>query len=263
MNKLTILSLWGLCFCLALFVFAGASDAFYLDKDRTFNLSGKLQTRASFRTADSEGFTFAQADTGDLVQHRNLLYIEAHHDLRKISWPGDFRVKYHLRARFMFEGLYDYGPSQFKDLPDDNWVKSIDNFRQDVDLWEGYADISQGPLFFRLGKQNLSWGETDVFRLLDNINPLDNTFGGPFEDLDDRRIPSPWKASGYRGVLRPKFHPLRLLEHPMPCPFHPYRSILSLMFQALFLQMNACVNRMTICPIAAGDCGFRACWETT
>jgi hypothetical protein len=41
----------------------------------------------------------------------------------------------------------------------------------------------------------VAWGETDIFRLLDQINPLDNTFGGPFEDLDDRRIPL-WMLRG-------------------------------------------------------------------
>jgi hypothetical protein len=46
-----------------------------------------------------------------------------------------------------------------------------------------------------MGRQNLAWGETDIFRLLDGINPLDNTFGGPFEDLDDRRIPL-WMLRG-------------------------------------------------------------------
>ncbi len=38
-------------------------------------------------------------------------------------------------------------------------------------------------------RQILAWGETDIFRLLDGVNHLDNSFGGPFEDLDDRRIP--------------------------------------------------------------------------
>ncbi len=52
-----------------------------------------------------------------------------------------------------------------------------------------------GPAFIRIGRQNLAWGETDIFRLLDQINPLDNTFGGPFEDLDDRRIPL-WMLRG-------------------------------------------------------------------
>jgi hypothetical protein len=35
----------------------------------------------------------------------------------------------------------------------------------------------------------LAWGETDVFRLLDNINPLDASFGGIFIALDERRVP--------------------------------------------------------------------------
>ena len=34
-----------------------------------------------------------------------------------------------------------------------------------------------------------AWGETDIFRLLDNINPLDDSFGGFFIALDERRMP--------------------------------------------------------------------------
>ena len=44
-------------------------------------------------------------------------------------------------------------------------------------------------LFLRIGRQNLSWGETDAFRLLDQINPLDASFGGFLVSLDDRRVP--------------------------------------------------------------------------
>lgn len=181
--------LFSFCFCFAVFVSAGASSAFFIDKGKTFDLSGKLQTQVSVRTEDSQGFTSPEVSSGDLVQHRNLLYIEANHDLKNLSLPGGVNLKYHLLGRVLYEGIYDYGPSQFQDLPNENWDKDIDDFNKTVDLWEGYADISRGPLFVRLGKQNLSWGETDVFRLLDNINPLDNTFGGIFEDLDDRRIP--------------------------------------------------------------------------
>ena len=69
---------------------------------------------------------------------------------------------------------------------------------------EFYFDLSRGPLFFRLGRQNLSWGETDIFRLLDNINPLDNTFGGISEELDDRRIPLWMLRGSYNlGTLGP------------------------------------------------------------
>jgi uncharacterized protein DUF1302 len=185
----------GLCCCLSVFMFAGPTSAVYLDKGNTADLSGSVEIRNSWRTEDTEGFTSPETKSGDWVQFRNLLYLELNHDLRNVKFPAEFQVKYHLLGRFLYEGIYDLGPSEFQDMPNENYVEDIDDFKWDADLWEGYADISRGPLFFRLGRQNLAWGETDVFRILDNINPLDNTYGGIFEDLDDRRIPL-WMARG-------------------------------------------------------------------
>src|SRR6185436_14471146 len=56
-------------------------------------------------------------------------------------------------------------------------------------LFQAFVDFEFGDFFFRFGRQNLVWGETDVFRLLDNINPVDNSFGGFFIDLDERLHP--------------------------------------------------------------------------
>ena len=56
-------------------------------------------------------------------------------------------------------------------------------------LFLAYLDFEKGPFFLRVGRQVLAWGETDVFRLLDNINPLDDSFGGFFIALDERRVP--------------------------------------------------------------------------
>ena len=103
-------------------------------------------------------------------------------------------MKYRIVGRFMYEAVYDVGPQAFKDVRDRD-KENIDSFKQAYDLWECYADLSKGPAFLRIGRQNLSWGETDVFRLLDMINPLDDTYGGLFEDLDDRRIPL-WMLRG-------------------------------------------------------------------
>lgn len=188
MKKIIFALLIGYCF-LMMPGFYGSAHAIWLDKGQTIWFSGELQTRLSLRTESSEGFTIPEVDQWDMVQHRNLLYAEIKHDLRKLNLPAGIDASYYLKGRLFYEGVYDYGPGQFKDLPDENYVKDIDDFKMDADLWEAYADISGGPVFLRLGRQNLSWGETDVFRLLDNINPLDNTFGGIFEDLDDRRIP--------------------------------------------------------------------------
>lgn len=167
----------------------GPAEAIWLNKEKTMELKGKLQTRLSVGTEDSEGFTQVEADAWDVVQHRNIAYIEFNHQLTNHNWSG-VSLQYHLLGRFMYEGIYDYGPENFKDLPDLIPTETdIDDFKKDADLWEAYVDISKGGLFMRIGRQNLAWGETDLFRLLDNINPLDNTYGGIFEDLDDRRIP--------------------------------------------------------------------------
>ena len=182
------------------------AEAFFVDDASTLSVSSKLQTRVTFRLQDAEenGFTYPQdTSVGDLVQWRNLALIEIDHDLANLTtelgilWPLkklEIQAKYHLVARFMYEALYDVGSQGFKDIRD-NDKENIDEFRESYDLWEAYVDLSRGPVFLRIGRQILGWGETDIFRLLDMINPLDNTFGGPFEDLDDRRIPL-WMLRG-------------------------------------------------------------------
>jgi len=56
---------------------------------------------------------------------------------------------------------------------------------------ELYLNYTKGPLFVRVGKQSISWGESDTIALLDQNNPFDLTLGAPgfFEDLDEARIP--------------------------------------------------------------------------
>ena len=200
----------GLVLAALLLVPAGGAEALFVDEESTLSFGAKLQTRVSFRLQDAEknGFTYPKdTKVGDLVQWRNLALIEIDHDLNNLTedldilWPLkklEIQTKYHIVARFMYEALYDVGSDGFKDIRD-NDKENIDNFKQAYDLWEAYADFSRGPVFIRLGRQILAWGETDIFRLLDGINPLDNTFGGPFEDLDDRRIPL-WMLRGSYNI---------------------------------------------------------------
>ncbi len=196
--------------CLVLFVLVlnVRSEAFFVDENGTLSLKAKVQTRASIRLQDADGWTYpGNTSVGNLVQWRNLALIELDHDLKELTKSLDIlvplralkiRSKYHLVGRFMYEGVYDVGPQAFRDVKDRD-KENIDSFTQQYDLWECYLDLSRGPAFVRIGRQNLAWGETDIFRLLDGINPLDNTFGGPFEDLDDRRIPL-WMLRGSYNV---------------------------------------------------------------
>ncbi len=193
----------GFCMAILLTGLTGTAEAFYIDGNRTLSFTAKAQTRATFRLQDSAGWTQPEVKVGDLVQWRNLALFEVDHDLRELTkslgilYPlkkFNIRAKYHIVGRFMYEAVYNVGPDNFRAVRD-NDKENIDNFKQSYSLWEAYIDFTRGPAFVRIGRQNLAWGETDIFRLLDNINPLDNTFGGPFEDLDDRRIPL-WMLRG-------------------------------------------------------------------
>lgn len=75
-------------------------------------------------------------------------------------------------------------------LADQELFDPRDVFAQQADPWEIYVNVQKGPVWFRIGRQALSWGETDGLRLLDVINPIDNFFGLTFdEDLDEKRVP--------------------------------------------------------------------------
>lgn len=58
-------------------------------------------------------------------------------------------------------------------------------------LREAYIDFSlaDAPLSFRVGRQQVIWGESDQFRLMDIWNPLDTTWHLQQEDWDKIRIP--------------------------------------------------------------------------
>jgi Protein of unknown function (DUF1302) len=202
---------------------APLAGAFDLDAAGTARVTGKVFTQASWRTENSDsagrdcvfamqpnthcsGFTFPDTRAGQLIQHRNLLDAEIYHDVAR--WLGGERLwldtlSYRLRVKYFYDGLYDYGPRGYSSpsshLQPDGQIDAMgaqglrENRHLDTQhdpIWNAYVDLGKDWLWFRIGRQDLSWGETDGFRLLDMIEPLDNRFGFPLvEDLDDRRIP--------------------------------------------------------------------------
>src|SRR4029453_8646386 len=166
---------------------------------------------------------------GHLRQNRYFLQLSWDHDLTRMvkhSWGliAPFRLldptslKYTLEYRFEGETLYDWGPDEYKhffadqerfrsDQPnvslgaiqstnrlDRRYIEErVDRLRRNARvrnrLFLAYLDFEKGPFFLRVGRQVLAWGEPDVFRLLDNITPLDDSFGGFFIALDERRVP--------------------------------------------------------------------------
>jgi hypothetical protein len=67
----------------------------------------------------------------------------------------------------------------------------------DSTLREAYIDLAftDAPVSLRLGRQQVIWGESDQFRLMDVINPLDTTWHLQQEEWDKLRIPL-WLIKG-------------------------------------------------------------------
>jgi len=147
---------------------------------------------------------------------------------RALGWLDPDALKYTLTYRGEGEGVYEYGPSEYSDQ-----AKKLRAVRLDLPtldlaplaslnpripeplirdrvrrlkrigeqrhrLLQAYVDYEKGRFFLRTGRQVLAWGETDIFRLLDNINPLDDSFGGFFIALDERRLPVDMMRGSYQ-----------------------------------------------------------------
>jgi len=203
-------------------------------------------------SASASTETFPSSPAGHVRQIRYFVEAELEHDLldlmEKHLGPLELlnelpvkleSLKYHLTYRGEMDGVYDYGPreyrtsDQFKNVdvvpfipgtttpllpagfptPADELKAQIIGEKRrhlrDVAvlrnrLFEAYGELQVGKLFVRFGRQILSWGETDNFRLLDNINPLDSSFGGFLVSLDERRVPLDMlRANYYIGEIGP------------------------------------------------------------
>jgi len=168
------------------------ASAIYLDDAQSILLSAKFYNQVRFRTEKRRN---GEAQSWTMMQHRS--FVDPQIQIQVLPWLRNVPVLEHAASylesarfffnpRFEYEGVYDYGPKTYRqDLL--TRLQKPNRFQ----LFEVYGDFSLmgGRLNIRAGRQNLSWGETDGFRLLDRINPLDGGFGGFQIDLDERRLP--------------------------------------------------------------------------
>jgi hypothetical protein len=92
-------------------------------------------------------------------------------------------------------GLDDYMDFDTDDLRFPDFNDHLDFIRE---LYvEGSIPVGDGDgteWFFRVGKQQVVWGRTDLFRVLDVINPVDFSRNNIYDELEDIRIPQ-WIAT--------------------------------------------------------------------
>ncbi len=180
--------------------------------------------------------SFPPSAAGHVRQLRGFIEVGFDHNLERLVREGfgplalindlPFRLsnlKYTLEYRGEYEGVYDFGPSEFRTADDFFAAKNIltgaplppkvvGAYRRKLrdiavdrqQLFQAFVEASVGDLFVRVGRQILVWGETDVFRLLDNVNPTDSSFGGFLIPLDERRVPLNMLRANYSiGSLGP------------------------------------------------------------
>ncbi len=176
------------------------------------------------------GGTYPYSGAGNVLQNRYFAEVEWDHDILPYiensvpDWLSN--LQYTLAWRGEYEGIYDWGPNPYShgyqeayqeiyaallanptpvanpELVAQQRLGRVRHRLREVAsmrnrLFQAYIEADVGDLFLRFGRQNLVWGETDVFRLMDNINPVDNSFGGFFIDLDERRVPLDMLRSSY------------------------------------------------------------------
>jgi len=209
-----------------------------------------------------------QYSFGDLAQERNFFNPEFDAKLTDYTtWmkdaglsavaPDEFKFRFAWWG--FYDGIYDYMDpewnqrrrdtlARFSETDSPNLAESYRFNDQNKNarhiygsrnrINELYLDYTKGRFFFRVGRQAISWGESDTIALLDVSNPFDLTLGAPgfFEDTDEARIPL-WTA---RSTVK-------LLDQ--------YKDLSSL-FLDTYLVPGPIDTTVPINPIAAGVSPF-------
>ncbi|MFI5394738.1 MAG: DUF1302 family protein [Candidatus Binatia bacterium] len=206
---------------LVTFGIARTAAAIYLDEDQQISLRARLYSQTAIRTEGSFGDTTPVVEAGRVVQQRNFFNPELDAKLASYTaWMKDMQgflpviapdsFDFRLAGWGFYDGIYDYGTQQFNrqlsrvktrfseatSLTDvlngnDDVLDPRDVYAHQQRVNELYLSYTKGPLFIRVGRQAISWGESDTIGILDQNNPFDITVAAPgiFEDLDEARIP--------------------------------------------------------------------------
>lgn len=150
-----------------------------------------------------EGFMKAQnimrapsPSNAELIMQRNTAQIEGkYYFLRDSQAFGRFATGPLEEATFTFigRGVYD----SVYDIRDA--YSNLSGGSVESTIREAFVDLVMPPFTLRLGKQQVVWGETDNFRALDVINPLDLSWHWSRESWEDIRIPL-WMARGIYDI---------------------------------------------------------------
>ena len=98
----------------------------------------------------------------------------------------------------------DMDDLRFPEFTDDHgWLREI--------YIDATIPVNNGDeINFRIGRQQVVWGRTDLFRVLDQVNPIDFSIQSIYEEFEDSRIPVGIFSAEYRAGAVGAFDDLNL-----------------------------------------------------
>ncbi len=149
--------------------------------DDTLNIKGFLRNDSAWRVRHGSN---AQEglESGDLILCRNTLQLEIQYA------PTDWLTLYAI-PRLVYDASLDLDRSLERRIA----THVRHDYKTEDDIREIYADLVSGGWKARIGKQQIMWGESDLFRMADIINPVDVSWDyllySTVSSFEDIRIP--------------------------------------------------------------------------
>jgi hypothetical protein len=180
------LVLWGCAAVAATICFGPRAHASQSFDNQRGDLAARVGTQNTFQHNGDQNINW--------VQWRNEVRFDLRYDLIQQGVGQSFGILDALKFNILWRGRYD-AVYQLRDS-----YKNRDYNRGDFEFPEGkeprelFFDLGFSgalkDLSLRIGKQQVVWGESDLFRSLDVVNPLDlRQSGAVGEDFSDFRQP--------------------------------------------------------------------------
>jgi hypothetical protein len=154
----------------------------------------------------------------------NLMATRAEVDFN-INFENNWTAFVKLRGYYQYDVYQDYGNPNYFEV--EHYRKcatplEVCNKNYMIDLPSAYLDYQNGPLWVRMGNQQIAWGESIFFRVADVVNGLDlrrhSFLDFASEEYADKRVAAPgvratynmtsqWEIEGFVQMFQPSIPP--------------------------------------------------------
>jgi hypothetical protein len=134
----------------------------------------------------------------------NLMMTRAEFDI-DAKFSDNLKMVVKVRGLYSYDTYDDYGNQNYFETPfRGDCATRLEVCGDDymVDLPRAYLDYNNGGFWMRIGNQQIAWGESLFFRVLDTPNGLDlrrhSALDWASEEFSDKRVPSLGVRSSYQ-----------------------------------------------------------------